>query len=116
MLVIDVKSTSSSDTLPSFLSNVDPHEDDALLHYLQFGRHLAGQSKKKCKNVLLNAKHYKYADNKLWYRKDVTSANLLEVPKRQKRYDLKQHKSTWSLSDTHGIRCTQAYLFLASYA
>ena len=92
VLVIDVKSTSQSDTLPSFLSNVDPHEDEALLHYLQFGRHLAGQSKKKCKNVLQNATHYKYADNKLWYRNDVTFENFLEVPKRQRRYDLIQHE------------------------
>jgi hypothetical protein len=92
VLVIDVKSTSSSDTLPSFLSNVDPHEDEALLYYLQFGRHLAGQSKKKCKNVLQNSKHYNYADNKLWYRKDVTSANFLDIPKRLKRYDLIKHE------------------------
>ncbi len=90
MLVIDVKSTFSSDTLPSIFSNVDPHEDEALLHYLQLGRHLARQSKKKCKNVLQNAKHYIYSDNKLWFRKDVTSENFREVPKRQRRYDLIQ--------------------------
>jgi hypothetical protein len=49
VLVLQVNSTSSADspTLPSYLSDVDPHEDEALLLYLQFGRHLNGQSKKR---------------------------------------------------------------------
>jgi hypothetical protein len=74
--------------LPSYLSDVDPYEDESLLNNLQFGRHLAGQSKKKCKNVLFRSKHYKYSEDKLWYRKDIKSDNFLEVPKRQLRYNL----------------------------
>ncbi len=73
---------------PSYLSDVDPYEDEALLNYHQFGRHLAGQSKKKCKNVLFRSKHFKYSEDKLWYRKDIKSDNYLEVPKRQLRYNL----------------------------
>jgi hypothetical protein len=94
VLVLQVNSSTSADspTLPSYLSDVDPHEDEALLNYLQFGRHLNGQSKKKCKNVVFRAKHYKFQNDKLWYRKDIKTDHYLEVPKRQQRYNLIQHE------------------------
>ena len=94
VFVLQVNSPDSAlqPTLPSYLSNIDSHEDEALLNYLQFGRHLNGQSKKKCKHVLAHAKHYKYQDDKLWYRKDFTKDHNLEVPKRQQRYNLIQHE------------------------
>jgi hypothetical protein len=66
----------------------DPYNDEAFLHYLQFGRHLQGQSSRKCKNVVDKAKHYKFQDDKLWFRKDVTQNTYLEVPTRQQRYDI----------------------------
>ncbi len=64
--------------LQSYLSDVDQYEDQALLNYLQFGRHLAGQSNKKCKNVLFQSKHYKYSEVKLWYRKDIKSIFMIQ--------------------------------------
>jgi hypothetical protein len=56
VLSIQVRPPNSSEPppLPSYLSDFDPYEDEALLNYLQFGRHLAGQSKKKCKNVFFS--------------------------------------------------------------
>jgi hypothetical protein len=94
VLSIQIHPPDSSEPPPllSYLSDVDPYEDEALLNYLQFGRHLAGQSKKKCKNVLFRSKHYKYSEDKLWYRKDIKSDNYLEVPKRQLRYNLIHHE------------------------
>jgi hypothetical protein len=38
------------------------------------------------------SKHYKYSEDKLWYRKDIKSDNYLEVPKRQLRYILIHHE------------------------
>ena len=103
VLVLQIHNSDNTEvlSLPSYLTNIDPHEDEALLHYLQFGRHLNGQSKKKCKNVLLRSKHYKYSEDQLYYRKDINSDNYLEVPKRQQRYNLIQHEHLMGHYQTH---------------
>ena len=40
-------------------SRVDPLEDEALIYYLQFGRHLSGTSHKKIKSFFNRAKYFK---------------------------------------------------------
>ena len=46
-------------------SRVDPLEDEALIYYLQFGRHLSDTSHKKIKSVLNEAKYFKYEPGKV---------------------------------------------------
>jgi hypothetical protein len=120
-LQIDSSSTPELIDLPSYINDVDPYEDEALIHYLQFGRHLSGQSKKKCKTTLFRAKHYKYDVDKLWYRKDITSDKFLEVPKRQQRYRLIYHEHfmgniSWVLPNTNCLCKTVSKILLATHA
>lgn len=72
----------------SELLTSDPLEDEALLHYLQFGRHLPGTSERKCKNVNSKVAHYKFENGKLWFRKNIKSDEFLEVPQRAQRYSM----------------------------
>jgi hypothetical protein len=37
--------------------------------------------------VVFRAKHYKYQNDKLWYRKDLKTDHYLEVPKRQLHFE-----------------------------
>jgi hypothetical protein len=65
--------------------SVDPWDDDYLLHYLQFGRHRDGSSKKQVKRCLSLAEAYTWSDNSLFF----TLANtILPVPKPLERKGL----------------------------
>jgi len=60
-------------------------EDDALIHYMKYGRHLTGLSNKQIKRVLNNAKSYCYKDEKIWYKRN---GKELEVPRPEERHEI----------------------------
>jgi hypothetical protein len=66
-----------------------PLEDESLLHYLKYGRHLIGLSQKQKRRVEKIEKHYKLtADNLLLYRKSLDSENFVRYPEREQRNEL----------------------------
>jgi hypothetical protein len=85
VLAVSVANTSVNDILD--ITTTDPLEDEALLHFLKFGRHLAGTSERKCKHVSTKLPHYKYENDILWYRRKIDDTCYLEVPTRSTRYD-----------------------------
>jgi len=68
--------------------NSDPYDNEALLNFIKFGRQLPGNSKKKCKKVLKLADHYKFENDKLWYRRNKNDKEYLEVPSKKDRYEM----------------------------
>jgi hypothetical protein len=86
--VLTVSVIAQSSTVALDITNTDPLEDEALLHFLKFGRHLAGTSERKCKHVSTKLPHFKYENNTLWYRRKVDDSNYLEVPTRSTRYNI----------------------------
>ena len=87
-----IAATTSLSNHPCVVLNIDPLEDEALLHYLKFGRHLPGTSERKCKNVLSKISNFKFEDQKLWYRKNVGNNIYVEVPERSLRHDIVTHE------------------------
>jgi len=71
--------------------SIDPYEDSALLHFLEFGKHLAGLSRKAIRRVLLASSHYMMhnVDNKqaLFYRRNEQDG-YVPVPRPEQRNDL----------------------------
>jgi len=86
--VLTLSVSSPSSTVALSVTNTDPLEDEALLHFLKFGRHLAGTSERKCKHVSTKLPYFKYENNTLWYRRKVDNSQYLEVPLRSTRYDI----------------------------
>jgi Integrase zinc binding domain len=61
--------------------DIDPSVDTALLHYLKYGSHKNGLSKKQTKRVEQTSEHYHYHNDKLWYRKLKTDSDFkYQVP------------------------------------
>jgi len=68
---------------------LDPYDDTTLMHFLRYGSHKAGISKKQCKRINKLAEKYVFKDDKLWYRKDDNECQkLLEVPIKEERLAL----------------------------
>ena len=72
-------------------SRIDPLEDEALIYYLQFGRHLSGTSHKKIKSVLNKAKYFKYEHNNLWYKRN-NEDHYVRIPPRSERIAMIGHE------------------------
>ena len=70
------------------IKTMDPYEDEALLHYLTFRRHVSGASKKQIKRVEKLSNQYQLIENVLWYTKDENTGIKLRVPKRESRNQL----------------------------
>ena len=69
--------------------NLDAYDDDCLIHYLKFGRHIVGISQKQKRRVDKILNHYKIdANDDLWYRKNVNSDNWLMYSQKETRQDL----------------------------
>jgi hypothetical protein len=66
----------------------DPLEDEALLHFLKFGRHFAGTSERKCKHMSTKLSDFKYENRFIWYRRIIDDKCYHEVPTRSIRYDI----------------------------
>jgi hypothetical protein len=73
--------------------NLDPYDNEALLQYIEFRRHMNGVSKKQIKRVEKLAQHYTLSEGVLMYRKDVSDLNYVVVPKKEARTEIitKQH-------------------------
>ena len=69
------------------IQRVDPLEDESLLHFIEFGRHLPGTSQKKIKKVLKLAPHFKYDNNTLWFKRN-NDDHYVRVPARSERIAL----------------------------
>ena len=67
-------------TEPQF-KNLDPWEDEALLHYLKFGRHIVGASNRQVKRVLKLAYQYKFEKDDLKYARNPKTREYLIYPK-----------------------------------
>ena len=50
--------------------NLDPYEDETLLHYIKTGKYIPGSSKKQCKRVQKCEKNFRFIEDHLWYRKN----------------------------------------------
>jgi hypothetical protein len=60
--------------------SLDPFEDEALLHFLKYVRHMSGASNKQVSRVDRLEKHYMFVDNELFFRRDIGSTKWLLVP------------------------------------
>ena len=59
---------------------LDPLNDECLLHYLKYARHVRGASNKQVKRVENQARKYKLIDNKLYYIRKGDQKSLLIPP------------------------------------
>ena len=58
------------------IKELDPWEDECLLHYLKTGKFLPGSSKKQCKKVEKKKENYVWENDKLYARKGYEKLNL----------------------------------------
>ena len=69
----------------------EPYENKALLHYLEFGKHLNGLSRKATRRVLLAATHYMMntveSESVLWYCRNEQDT-FVPVARPEKRKDI----------------------------
>ena len=66
-----------------------PLEDEGLLHFLKYGRHLVGSSQKQKRRVEKLEKHYKLtADNLLLFKKKLDSEEFVRYPQKEERLTL----------------------------
>ena len=72
----------------NYLKNIDPWEDSYLLHFLTYGRHVNGSSKKQCKRVSKLAKFYIFKEDKLFHRKTLNEEFSKIVPKLEERHQI----------------------------
>ena len=69
--------------------DLDPYEDEILLHYLKEGKFLPGSSKKQCKRAQNNAKHLVWSENILYYHSDPEDQSVLKmIPRKENRINL----------------------------
>jgi hypothetical protein len=68
--------------------NLDPYEDEALLHFLKNGRHMSGASRKQVSRIDRLEKHYMCAEDELLFRRDIGSTKWLIVPPVEQRNEL----------------------------
>ena len=69
--------------------DLDPYEDEILLHYLKEGKFLPGSSKKQCKRAQNNAKHLVWSENILYYHSDPEDQLVLKkIPRKENRINL----------------------------
>ena len=69
--------------------DLDPYEDEILLHYLKEGKFLPGSSKKQFKRAQNNAKHLVWSENILYYHSDPEDqSNLKMIPQKENRINL----------------------------
>ena len=80
--------SNQQDEEDSFLKNIDPWEDSYLLHFLTYGRHVNGSSKKQCKRVSKLAKFYIFKEDKLFHRKTLDEEFSKIVPKLEERHQI----------------------------
>jgi hypothetical protein len=66
----------------------DPHEDDALKHYLRFKKNLDGISSKQAKRVKKLAPHFMVDGDVLRYRKKKDSQDYKIYPERNERINI----------------------------
>ncbi|CAF1054696.1 unnamed protein product [Brachionus calyciflorus] len=75
------------------IKELDPWEDDFLLHFLRTGKYLPGSSKKQCKKIEKNKDKFSLQGDKLLYRKNIEDLNWKIVPKIKDRAGLKRNTS-----------------------
>ena len=68
--------------------NVDPHDDIGLLYFIKNGRHLSGLPKKQHKRIKKLADHFKFENEKLFYRKNISNQIFLTYPNLQERDEI----------------------------
>ena len=59
--------------------DLDPYEDEVLLHYLKTGRFLPGSSKKQCKRAMKAAEHYKIDEEGSIWHSDNTEGDFDKI-------------------------------------
>ena len=59
---------------------LDPYEDETLLYFLRYKKHMSGVSKRQIKRVTKLLQHYKLIGENLFYRKKVEDDKYLKVP------------------------------------
>ena len=70
----------------AFEKGLDVFENEPLLHYIKFGRHLAGASSNVIKRVLKNADFYRF-DGKNILSRNIKDGVWKIVPEPSKRFD-----------------------------
>ena len=84
VLLLEVNTINA--TVDNFKS-LDPWEDEHLLHYLEYRKHIDGASHKQVKRVLARAPHYKLEKNILYYKKN-SDSEYVEIPKIEERMSI----------------------------
>ncbi|MFM7683964.1 MAG: RNase H-like domain-containing protein [Bacteroidota bacterium] len=80
-----VESEDSDDETNISSSNLDPYEDNILLHYLKNGQFEPGTAENQRKRVLKLSTKYKLDGEKLLYTKNNLEKDFKEIPKAEKR-------------------------------
>ncbi|CAF1068455.1 unnamed protein product [Brachionus calyciflorus] len=70
------------------IKELDPWEDEFLLHYLRTGKYLPGSSKKQCKKIERKKDNYILKDENLFYRKNIDDTDWKIVPKINDRFSI----------------------------
>jgi hypothetical protein len=78
----------NNESLDASDKNADPYHNNALIYYLEYGRHKDGISRNTAKRVEKLSKQYLLEDDRLKYRKDEESVEFLVVPKIEERRGL----------------------------
>jgi hypothetical protein len=68
--------------------NLEPWDDELLLYYLSHGKFIQGSTKKNIKRVTNKAPHFKFDNNRLFYRKNIKDETYKEWPAKSERKDL----------------------------
>jgi len=67
---------------------LDVNDDDALLHKLKMGKHLPGLASRQVKRVDKLTEHYKWENDKIWYKIDSDREEYLMVPRKEERRNI----------------------------
>ena len=68
--------------------NLDPFEDEALMHFLKHGRHLSGTSRKQINRIDKLQSHFMLQNDALFFRRNLDSNKWLLVPRVEQRNEL----------------------------
>ena len=70
--------------------NIDPYDDEGLMYYLKYGKHLNGLPRKQINRITSSAKLFRLENGILLYKKNNSKNEFLIYPDKDKRLDLAQ--------------------------
>jgi hypothetical protein len=86
-VLVNVTTAEDPEVVPESLRNDDPYENEHLIHFLKFGRHINGATRKQVNKTNKLLIHYRFANGSIEWRKNEKSA-YLTYPKKEERETL----------------------------